>query len=278
MPDIAALHPIVVHFVIALGIVGVVFRLVALTGRMGWTGPAATVLILGAAGASIVAAESGEQAHEWAERIPGAGEVMHEHEEAGEKARNVLVVIAVLEAAALVFRGSRAPLAKGLRVAAGLGGIVACYFLYEAGEEGGELVYSYAGGVGTRTGDNADVRRLLIAGLYHQARVARDSSQLEEAARLTDELRRQAPQDLSVALLGAQSLLHDRKDPLGALAAVSSLSPPADDPRAAVRIGLLKSEIFVALNQPDSARAVVTALSQQFPESRWVADALKKLQ
>jgi TolA-binding protein len=36
--------------------------------------------------------------------------------------------------------------------------------------------------------------------------------------------------------------------------------------------------VFVALNQPDSARAVLTALSQQYPESRWVAEALKRLQ
>ncbi|MDZ4862520.1 MAG: DUF2231 domain-containing protein [Gemmatimonadota bacterium] len=276
MPDIAALHPIIVHFVVALGIVGVIFRLIALTGKLSWTGPAATALILIAAGASVAAAESGDQAHEWAERIPGAGEAVQEHEELGEKTRNLFLIVAALEIAALAFR-TRAPLVKGLRVAAGVGGVVACYFLYEAGEHGGELVYSYAGGVGTRTGDVADVRRLLIAGLYHQARVARDSGQAEEAARLTEEMHRQAPQDFSVALLGVQSLLTDRKDPLGALTALSSLSPPADDARANVRVGLLRSEVFVALSQPDSARAVLIALSQKYPESRWVAEALKKL-
>ena len=276
MPDIAALHPIIVHFVVALGIVGVVFRLIALTGKLSWTGPAATTLILIAAGASVAAAESGHQSHEWAERIPGVGEAVQEHEELGEKTRNLFLIVAALEIAAVGLR-ARVPLARGIRIAAGVGGVVACYFLYEAGEHGGELVYSYAGGVGTRTGDPADVRRLLIAGLYQQARVARDSGQVEEAARLTEEMRRQAPQDFNVALLGVQSLLQDRTDPLGALTALSSLSPPADDARAAVRVGLLRSEVFVALGQPDSARAVLTALAKQYPESRWVAEALKKL-
>jgi hypothetical protein len=32
--------------------------------------------------------------------------------------------------------------------------------LYEAGEHGADLVYGYAGGVGTRYGDTADVTRL----------------------------------------------------------------------------------------------------------------------
>ena len=276
MPDIAALHPIIVHFVVALGIVGVVFRLIALTGRLSWTSPAATALILVAAGGTVVAAESGDQAHEWAERIPGAGEAVREHEELGEKTRNLFLLVATLEVAALILH-RRAPVARSIRVAAGLGGLVAGFYLYEAGEHGGTLVFSYAGGVGTRTGDVADVHRLLIAGLYHQARVARDSGQAEEAARLTEELRRQAPKDFGVALLGVQSLLTDRKDPLGALTALSSLSPPADDPRAPMRVGLLKSEVFVALGQPDSARAVLTALSQKYPESRSVAEALKKL-
>ena len=276
MPDIAALHPIVVHFVVALGIVGVLFRLIALTGRLRWTGPAATALILIAAGASIVAAESGDQSHEWAERIPGVTEAVQEHEELGEMTRNLLLLVAVLEIAALVMH-SRAPVARGIRMAAGVGGLVACYYLFEAGEHGGELVYSYAGGVGTRTGNVADVERLLIAGLYHRARVARDSGDVDEAARLTDELRRQAPQDFSVALLSVQSLLEDRKDPLGALTAISNLAPPTDDPRATVRLGMLKSDVFVALGQPDSARAVLTALAQKYPESRRVAEALKEL-
>ncbi|MEO8636564.1 MAG: DUF2231 domain-containing protein [Gemmatimonadales bacterium] len=276
MPDIAALHPIVVHFVVALGIVGVILRLIALTGRLTWTGPAATTLIFLAAGAGVVAAESGHQSHQWAERIPGVMEAVEKHEELGEMTRNLFLVIAALELTALAFY-SKARVARGIRIAAGLGGVVACFYLYEAGEHGGELVYSYAGGVGTRTGDLSDVRRLLIAGLYQQARVARDSGQADEAARLTEELQRQAPQDFNVALLGAASLLEDRKDPLGALTALANLSPPKDDPRAGVRLGLLKSDVFVALGQPDSARAVLTRLSQDYPQSRSVGEALKKL-
>ena len=46
LPDIGVFHPQVVHFVIALLIAGVVFRLVSLTGKLTFTGPAAAVLLL----------------------------------------------------------------------------------------------------------------------------------------------------------------------------------------------------------------------------------------
>ena len=41
-----AFHPQVVHFAIALLIVGVLFRIVSLLGRPAWVGPAAAALLL----------------------------------------------------------------------------------------------------------------------------------------------------------------------------------------------------------------------------------------
>ena len=41
-----AFHPQVVHFAIALLIVGVLFRVVSLLGRPAWIGPAAAALLL----------------------------------------------------------------------------------------------------------------------------------------------------------------------------------------------------------------------------------------
>src|SRR5690606_2299150 len=70
MPDIGVFHPQIVHFVVALGIVGVVLRLVSLTGKLPWTRQAATVLLLVAAVSAVAAAKSGDQAHGMVERIP----------------------------------------------------------------------------------------------------------------------------------------------------------------------------------------------------------------
>src|SRR5256885_16016734 len=61
--SLAALHPQIVHFVIALLFVGVLFRCVSLTGRAPFTGPAARVLLLVGTGAAVLAVQSGTAAH-----------------------------------------------------------------------------------------------------------------------------------------------------------------------------------------------------------------------
>lgn len=276
MPDIAAFHPQIVHFVIALGLTGIVFRVVSLSGRLTWTRPASAALLITAALASLAAVQSGTQAHGPAERVPGARDAVIEHEEAGERARTILLVIGVLEVGALAAR-RREAVQRGLHVASALAGIYAGFALFEAGEHGGELVYSYAGGVGLRTGDSTDVRRLLVAGLYHQARVAREAGHGEEAARLTDELSRQVPGDPTVTFLVIESRIRDRNDPAGALAELAAMTIPADVPRLAIRHGMLTAQALQAAGQVDSARAVLTTLATKFPEVRSITDALERL-
>jgi len=278
MPDIGPFHPQIVHFVVAMGLVGVALRIVSLTGRFAWTRPAATLLLLIAAVASIGAVRSGQDAHGPVERVPGTREAVQEHEELGEKTRNLFLLVAAFEVAALALR-KREKVQRGLLITSALAGIAASGFLYEAAEHGGSLVYSYAGGVGLRTGDPQDVRRLLVAGLYHEARVARDSGRTEEAARLTDELVRQDPNDPVVTLLSIESILKDRKDPRAALAALTGLPVPENNPRFAMQKGMLQSQAYEAAGQRDSARAVLEDLVKKFPRAqRFVAEALAKLQ
>jgi uncharacterized membrane protein len=277
MPSFGSLHPIIVHFVIALGILGIVFRIASLLKPFAWASPAARVLIICAAVASVLATESGDAAHGTAERIPGVRSAVEEHEEAGDWARNLLVGLGLIEVAGFFVR-SREKLARGLAIASSVGGVAAGLAVYRVGDLGGELVYSYAGGVGTRTGDTTDVRRLLIAGLYHQARSARDAGRPDEAARLIEELARQTPDDPSATLLSAESQLKDRKDPAAALATLATIHPAADDRFLAIRKGVLASEAWVAAGQKDSARAILTGLSQQFPQARMIGEALKKLE
>jgi uncharacterized membrane protein len=275
--DLAPFHPQIVHFVVALGLVGVGFRLVSLSGKLEWTKAAATALLILAGLASIAAVMSGTAAHGPVERIPGAGPAVHEHEEAGEWARNLLLLVALIEVAGLVLR--KKPKAALIALyASALAGLVAGAAIYRAGDLGGDLVYDYAGGVGIRSGEPEDVHRLLVAGLYHQAKAARAAGHPDEAQRLTGELVRQVPNDPSVTMLSIESLLRDRQDPQAALAALAALSVPEDNPRVAIQKGMLQSEALAAAGQKDSARAVLEELQKRFPRAqRFVAEALEKL-
>src|SRR2546428_12433328 len=113
MPNIGAYHPIIVHFAIALLVLGVIFRWVSLTGRAPFTGPAAaTVLILGAA-AAYLAVHSGTDAHGPVERIPGVRQAVMDHEDAGHWGRNGFLGVALLEIAALVAKKRSVQIARG---------------------------------------------------------------------------------------------------------------------------------------------------------------------
>lgn len=276
MPDIAAFHPQIVHFVIALFFVGLVLRIISLTKLFAWTKPAGAALLIVAALASATAVKSGDQAHGPAERIPGAREIVQHHEETGKRTRNMLLVIAVLELAALVmFRKEQ--IQRGLHAGSAVLGLIGGWFLYEAAQHGGQVVYEYGGGVGTRSGDSSHVRQLLVAGLYHQAQADRAAGRAVDAARLIDELVLRMPGDLSVALMGIESQLKDRGDFDGAMTALAVLTVPDDDTRLVTRKGLLLSDALVAAGQPDAARAVLDGLAQRFPESQGIKQAIEKL-
>lgn len=276
MPDIGVFHPQIVHFVIALFYAGLVLRLVSLTRLFAWTKPAGAALLIVAALAAASAVKSGDQAHGPAERIPGAREAVERHERDGERARNMLIAIAVLEIAGLAFF-RKDQIQRGIYAGSALLGLVGGWMVYEAAEHGGQVVYQYAGGVGTRGGDSAHVRQLLVAGLYHQAQVDRGAGRPADAARLIDELLVRMPGDLSVALMGIESRLRDRGDVEGAMAALATLTVPDDDARLVTRKGLLLSEALVAAGQPDAARTVLNGLAQRFPENGGVKQAIEKL-
>jgi predicted Zn-dependent protease len=141
------------------------------------------------------------------------------------------------------------------------------YFMYEAGDHGGELVYSYAGGVGIRTGEDEDVERLLLAALYHQAQRDRAAGRGSDAANLTREMARRFPNDTAVRLLAAESLLRDERNHAGALAALDSLVPPASSRAHRLNVALLRADALVAAGMRDSARAVLLPLATDYATS-----------
>jgi uncharacterized membrane protein len=275
MPNIGYYHPNVVHFAIAFLIAGVLLRLASLTGwkRVAFAKPAATVLILLGSVAALAAARSGTDAHGPTERVPGARTAVMEHEELGLRARNIFVVVGLLEVLGLVLTPSKRE--RYALVASGLVGAVGLFFLYEAAEHGGELVYSYAGGVGIRTGNEEDVGRLLLAGLYHQAELDRKNGKNEDAAALVALAEARHPGDIEVALMGAESLLLDRKDPQRALDALAGMRP--EEPRLRARQGLLEVDAYVAAGDPGKARARLEALVGEFPDNNRLKRRLEEL-
>jgi predicted Zn-dependent protease len=164
--------------------------------------------------------------------------------------------------------------AFGASALVGLGGL---YAVYETGDHGGDVTYVYAGGVGIRSGDTADVGRLLLAGLYHQAMLDRREKRPAAAAELIEQMARRWPDDLTIRFMAAESRLVDRHDAPGALAALAAIQVAPDDSRSRLRRDFLLADAFVAAGQEDSARAVLQGLASDFPDNPRIKDRLDRL-
>lgn len=261
--NLAALHPQVAHFTIALAIIGALFRVVSLLGRPAFVSPAATTLLLLAALSSFVSNRSGTAAHGPVERVPGSRAAVQEHEEWGERTEYGLFVLGAIELAALALRNS--PKVKIVHGVAAVAALICVGLVYETGEHGGELVYSYAGGIGIRTGDEKDIERLLLAGYYQQAMADRKAGRSESAAQLIAAAANRHANDPELKLLAAESMLLDQKNPQAAIDALAALEPT---PALRIRKGMLQADAFEALGQKDAAIAVLQALVSQTPNAR----------
>jgi uncharacterized membrane protein len=272
----AALHPQIVHFTIVLVIVGVAFRLVSLFGRPAFASPAASTLLIVAALAAVISVRSGTAAHAPVERAPGARPPVMEHEEWGERTQIVLLVLGAIELLGLALRKS--PKARAVHALAAVVGLAGVYAVYETGEHGGELVYAYAGGVGLRSGDPKDVERLLLAGYYHQAMADRAAGRPEQAAALIAQAAERYAGDPEVQMLAAESKLLDRKDPQGAIDALTGLELPADNRFMAFRKAGLLADAYEAAGRKADAVAALESVLKTYPNPRIQArlDALKK--
>lgn len=261
-----ALHPQVVHFAIALLVVGVLFRAVSWLGRPAFVGPAATALLTLGTLAAVVAAYTGDAAHGPVEQMPGLRPAVEDHEFWGGWARNIFLIVLVAEVVALALRNS--PKARYALLTSTAVSVLGLGALYEAGEHGGELVYTYAGGVGTRSGNPQDVGHLLRAGLYQQAIADRTAGRADGAAALLDLAAQRFPDDVEVQLARAESLLLDRKNTTAALDALRSIMPPADNRAVRIRHGMLTADALVAAGQREGAIATLQQLLAAVPSPR----------
>jgi hypothetical protein len=198
-----------------------------------------------------------------------------EHEEWGERARNVFLLVAVVELAALVL--ARRGKERIALLTSSVLCVVGAFCMYEAAEHGGELVYSYAGGVGIRSGDPADVGRLLVAAAHHQAALDRKNGRPEDAAAVIGEVARRFPSDPAIQMMAAESRLVDGKDPEGALGVLGRVTVPPDDARLRTRHAFLAADAHEAAGRPDAARATLQSLAAAFPENPRIRQRLERV-
>lgn len=277
MPSIASFHPQIVHFAIVLLIIGVVFRLLSFTGRLAFTGPAATTLVVLGTVATVLAVRSGTDAHGPVERVPGVRAAVVEHEEWGERARNIFLGVAALELIALALARRMPQQARVFAMGAAAIGVVGLGAIYEAGEHGGELVYNYAGGIGIRSGNPEHVGNLMVAGLYNQALLDRQANRGAEGAALIDLAATRFPQNLELQLMAIEWTTDVKKDPAGALLRLDALSVPAAESRLRTRAGLARASALTAQGNIDGARQVLMTLKGEFPTSVQIQRRLDEL-
>jgi uncharacterized membrane protein len=269
MPNLGAFHPQVVHFVVSLLLIGVGLRWLSVVWRQPFVILAATLCLVFGTIAAVVAVRSGTDAHGPVERIPGVREAVIDHEEHGESARNIFLGVAAIELGALGLAAKQDTMrfTRWAHLASAIVGLVGAAQLYEAAEHGGELVYSYGGGPGLRTGNPKDVERLLIAGLFNQSREDRKAGRAADAAMLVDEMAKRMPNDAETQLLRVESLMLDRKNYAGALVAVDSITLDPANARLRARQANLKADAYIGLGKPDSARVVLSAAAAAMPQN-----------
>ena len=277
MPSIAAYHPQIVHFSIALLVIGVLFRLVSLTGRFAFTAPAATSLIVIGTVASVLAVQSGTDAHGPVERIPGARIAVQEHEEWGIRTRNIFLAVAALELIATALATRRPQQARVFAMGAAAIGIVGLGAVYETGEHGGKLVYNYAGGVGTRSGNPDDVGHLLMAALYQQATLDRQAGKGADGAAMLDMAAARFPDNLDVQLMSIEWTTDVKKDPAAALKRLDTLTVPTSDNRLRIRAAMARASALAASGNVEAARQVLLTLKGEFPASVQIQRRLDEL-
>lgn len=277
MPNLAYFHPQVVHFVVALIVVGVLFRVASLVVKAAWLNVAAAVLVALGTLASVVAVRSGTDAHGPVERVPGARAAVVEHEEWGERARNAFLVLLALEVIAAALVSRQTGLARPAQIAAAVVGVAAVGVLYQAGEAGGRLVYNYAGGVGIRSGDPADIGHLLVAAAYQQAGLDRQQGRALDAAALMDNVAARFPDHLELQFAQVESMITDRKDPQAALNRLGALQVPSADTRLRIRAGMLRANALVAMGDTSAARQVLETLRTEFPTAVQIQRRLSDL-
>jgi uncharacterized membrane protein len=264
MLDLAYWHPVVVHFVIAWLVAGVILRGLSFLGRAPFSSQAASLFLIVGALMALLAQQTGEAASGPAEQVPWAADAVESHETWAGWTVWVFLAVGLLETAALLLR--RRGKERVALLASAVLGALGLVLLITTANKGGTVVYSYAGGVGLRSGDGVDRDRLFLAGAFNLLDADRRDGRPGDAARLLEEMLRRYPGDPDVQLLLAESKLLDMKDPGAALDALGRISVPKEDRRLRLRHGLLLVDALYKKGQREAAGAALRTLRTDFPD------------
>lgn len=144
MMDTATLHPMLVHFPIALIIAAFAFDLAALvTRRPSFSSAALYTSALATLGA-VAAYMSGEPAEEAAERIPGIEAVLERHEDLGKLLMFAAIALLAIRLVIVWRRWHEQVAARAVTAALSLGLV---FLVGVTGFYGGKLVYEHGAGV-----------------------------------------------------------------------------------------------------------------------------------
>ena len=150
MFDTGLLHPMIVHFPIALLIIGFAFDIAGLTSKKEFFSKAGFyLLILGTLGV-VAAYFSGNSAGEGIEEIGALEQALETHEHAAQLSL-WLMLGASLVRIALVWTKKYSGIVKYAAILIFLAGVLS---IARTGYYGGELVYKHAAGVQFNLGDN----------------------------------------------------------------------------------------------------------------------------
>ena len=150
LPSWDGMHPLVVHFPIALILVAPIFVILSMILRKSARPLAACALILmmlGTIGA-MAAVSTGEAGAELAERTPGAEQAVEEHEELAETTRTMLIIVTVVYGlivlAPMVYKKVLEPIPSiTLNGSFLILYLVAASYLANTAHQGGMLVHTY---------------------------------------------------------------------------------------------------------------------------------------
>jgi uncharacterized membrane protein len=147
-PAFDGLHPLVVHFALAIPLIVPVFLVIALAWKSQWRAMLVASLVTCALGTAfmLLAIQTGEATEKYAHMVEGTGPTLHRHEELAELARNLFLgVTATLTIATIIaFKsGDRIKTTTRLGLLAGclLVWLLPALVLANAAHAGGELVH-----------------------------------------------------------------------------------------------------------------------------------------
>ncbi len=150
LPSWDSIHPLIVHFPIALILVAPIFVIASMVFRKSAFPLGACALILMAMGTvgAILSVATGEAGAELAERVPGVEATLEKHEDLAETTRTMLIVVtvvyALIVAAPMAMKKLMDPVPSILlNISFLVLYLVGASFLINTAHQGGLLVHTY---------------------------------------------------------------------------------------------------------------------------------------